>query len=129
MEKKDFIQYWMDSSKHDLEVATSLFNSKHYDYCLYLAHLSLEKILKAVWVKNNIENNPPLAHNLVYLAEQAKVNLNDEQLKFMQLVNTFNIGIRYPDYKFKIYQMCNQGFSEKNLNKVKDMHEWLMKKL
>ena len=129
MEKQDFIKYWADSSNHDLEVANSLFDSKDFDYCLFLSHLSLEKLLKAIWVKNNVENNPPLTHNLVYLARHANLDLNEEQLKFLQIVNSYNIGIRYPDYKFKIYQMCDQEFTEYNLNKVKDMHEWLMKKL
>lgn len=66
MEKQDFIEYWVKSSEHDLKVSESLFITRHFDYCLFLAHLSLEKLLKACWVKNNIENNPPKTHNLVY---------------------------------------------------------------
>lgn len=129
MDKQDFINYWVESSKHDLTAAQSLFNSGHFDYCLYLSHLSLEKLLKAVWVKNNIENNPPMTHNLVYLAQQSGLGMDDEQLKFLQFVNSFNLGIRYPDYKFKIYQMCNEGFTKKNFSKVQEFHQWLMKKL
>ena len=128
MKKADYIKYWVKSSKHDLEVADSLFNSKHFDYCLFMSHLSLEKLLKALWVKNNIENNPPRTHNLVYLAQHASLKLDDDQLKFLQFVNTFNIGARYPDYKFKIYQMCNKKFTEKNYNKVKVFYQWLKKK-
>jgi len=128
MEKQDFIDYWIKSSKHDLSVSESLFNSKHFDYCLFIAHLSLEKLLKALWVKNNIENNPPKTHNLVYLAKNSYLDLNDEQLKFLQFVNTFNIGTRYPDYKFRIYQMCNEKFTQENLYKIKEYHKWLMKK-
>ncbi len=129
MQKQDFIEYWIKSSNHDLQVSESLFISKHFDYCLFLAHLSLEKLLKAFWVKNNYENNPPKTHNLVYLAQNSKMELKDDHLKFLQFVNTFNIGTRYPDYKFKIYQLCSEKFTEKNFKKVKDFHKWLMKKL
>ncbi len=129
MKKQNFIEYWLKSSEHDLHVAESLFNSKHFDYCLFLAHLSLEKLLKAFWVQNNINDNPPKTHNLVYLAQKSNIELNDEQLKFLQLVNSFNIGTRYPDYKFKIYKMCNEEFTSKNFKKVKEFHKCIMKKL
>lgn len=129
MTKQDFVDYWMKSSEHDLYVAESLFNSGHFDYCLFIAHLSLEKILKALWVKDNMENNPPKTHNLVFLAKNSNLNLNDEQLRFLQFVNTFNIGTRYPDYKFRIYQMCNKKFTKENFEKIKEYRKWLMKKL
>jgi len=129
MDKQDFITYWLESSKHDLDVAESLFKSNHFDYCLFLSHLSLEKLLKAFWVRDNTDNHPPKTHNLVYLAKHTNLSLNDERLKFVQFVNTFNIGTRYPDYKLKIYQMCNEEFTEKNFNNVKEFHTWLMKKL
>ena len=89
-------------SNHDLTVSDSLFASGHFDYCLFLAHLSLEKLLKAFWVKTNIENNPPKTHNLIYLAQGSNLELSDEQLKFLQFVNTFNIGTNLAQYSFQL---------------------------
>jgi len=129
MKKYDFIEYWVKSSKHDMKVSESLFKDKHFDYCLFLAHLSLEKILKALWVKNNIENIPPKTHNLVYLAQNSNINLDDDKLKFLQFINTFNISSRYPDYKFKIHKMCNKEYTDKNLRKIKEFYKCLTKKL
>ncbi|MCD6335979.1 MAG: HEPN domain-containing protein, partial [Candidatus Latescibacteria bacterium] len=79
---------------------------------IILSHLSLEKVLKAFWVQNQPGNYPPKTHNLVYLAQQSDLKLDDDQLKFLQFVNTFNIGTRYPDYKLKIYEMCDEAFTE-----------------
>jgi HEPN domain-containing protein len=73
MEKEDFVKYWVKSSEHDLNVAESLFSSEHFDYCLFIAHLSLEKLLKAFWVIANPENIPPKTHNLIYLAKQTNL--------------------------------------------------------
>jgi HEPN domain-containing protein len=129
MEKQDFIDYWIKTSKHDLQVAESLLYSRHFDYCFFMSHLSLEKLLKAFWVKDNIENSPPKTHNLVYLSKKSKLELDDNQLKFLQFVNAFNISIRYPDYKLKIYQMCNEEFTKKHFEKIKEFHKWLMKRL
>jgi len=129
MTKKELIEYWIKTSTHDLEVAKSLYLSNHFDYCLFLGHLSIEKLLKAFWIKNNSDNNPPKTHNLVYIAQNSKIILDDEKFKFLQFVNSFNIGTRYPDYKFKIYQMCDEAFTRKNFRKIRAFHKWLMKKL
>jgi len=129
MEKRDLIAYWIKTSTHNLEVAKSLYLLKHFDYCLFLGHLSIEKLLKAFWVKNNSDNDPPRTHNLVYLAKNSKLSLDDKKLKFLQFVNAFNIGTRYPDYKFKIYQMCDEKFTKRNFRKIRAFHKWLTKKL
>jgi HEPN domain-containing protein len=128
MEKEDFVKYWVKSSEHDLNVAESLFSSEHFDYCLFIAHLSLEKLLKAFWVIANPENIPPKTHNLIYLAKQTNLDLNDKQLAFLQLINTFNINTRYPDYSFKIHKKCNRAFTENYFNKIKEFSQWLKKK-
>ncbi len=46
------MNYWVNSANHDLDVSEALFQSGKYDWCLFIAHLVLEKILKAVYVKN-----------------------------------------------------------------------------
>jgi HEPN domain-containing protein len=51
MIKKDFIKYWIDTSEKDWEVSQVLFKQKKYLYSLFFAHLHIEKICKALWVK------------------------------------------------------------------------------
>ncbi|MCC6545303.1 MAG: HEPN domain-containing protein [Nitrospirae bacterium] len=46
------ISYWHSSAKYDLSVATAMFKSKKYPYSLFMGHLALEKLLKALIVKN-----------------------------------------------------------------------------
>ncbi|MEE9430172.1 MAG: HEPN domain-containing protein, partial [Melioribacteraceae bacterium] len=75
MTKEEHIKYWIDSAEHDLETAESLFNSHKNDWCLFIGHLVIEKILKATFVDNNKNDIPPKTHNLVKLAELAKINL------------------------------------------------------
>lgn len=43
------IGYWVDSAAHDLDVAETLFKSGKYDWCLFIAHLVLEKMFKALY--------------------------------------------------------------------------------
>lgn len=77
MDKKEHIKYWLKSAKHDLAAAEDLFENKRYDWCLFLAHLVIEKALKALWVRDNGNNIPPKIHNLLKLTESVKINLSD----------------------------------------------------
>jgi HEPN domain-containing protein/predicted nucleotidyltransferase len=95
-----------------------LFETQRFDWCLFIAHLVLEKTLKAHYVKN-IGEIPPRTHDLVRLAALAKVEFDSEVLEFLDSVNTFNISTRYPDEKFKFYQLCTYEFARENFYRIK----------
>ncbi len=46
MMHEDEIKYWLKIAAHDLDVAAALFAARKYDWCLFIAHLVLEKTLK-----------------------------------------------------------------------------------
>ena len=52
------------------------------DWCLFIVHLALEKILKAIFVDRNDNNVPPKVHNLVRLAELSMIELGENQKLF-----------------------------------------------
>ena len=62
------VQYWLRSSEKNWEVAGHLFEKKDYAYALFFGNLTLEKLLKAIFVAKN-QDSPPYSHRLVYLAE------------------------------------------------------------
>ncbi|RIK76145.1 hypothetical protein DCC62_11930 [candidate division KSB1 bacterium] len=43
-------QAWQRSSREDFKVAKSLFDNKHYAYCLFFCHLAVEKALKRIFI-------------------------------------------------------------------------------
>ena len=122
------IIYWTDSANHDLDVAETLFQSKKYDWCLFIAHLVLEKLLKAFYVKN-VGELPPRIHDLVRLADMAKVEFDEDTLLFLDAVNTFNISTRYPDEKLKFYKTCTSEFTMEQFYRIKEIYKWLVKKM
>ncbi|MCK5057794.1 MAG: HEPN domain-containing protein [Candidatus Aminicenantes bacterium] len=126
IEKK--IEYWKKSAEHDLDTAESLFKAKKFDWALFLGHLVLEKMLKALYIKKK-ETFPPKTHNLLFLAKEAKIQLEDADTDFFEEVNTFNISTRYPDEQFKFYQLCTEEFTEEKLRKIKEKYQWLKKKM
>lgn len=48
MEKQDYIKYWVKTSEEDLKSMESVFQAEKYDWSLFIGHLSLEKVLKAL---------------------------------------------------------------------------------
>ncbi len=59
MNKQDYIQYWKASAEKDWRRVNLLFKNRDFVFALFCAHLTLEKLLKAHWVKDNNENYPP----------------------------------------------------------------------
>lgn len=66
------VSYWLEGAQYDLGVADAMFKGKKYPYALFMGHLALEKILKALIVKNR-KTHAPFTHSLPYLAENSKL--------------------------------------------------------
>jgi len=124
--KKESIRYWLESAKEDWKVARHLFEKRDYSYSLFLGHLTIEKILKAIYV-DRLNEIPPYTHRLVSLAEKASVNLKDEQLELLETITDFNLEARYPDEKFSFKKKCTKGFTKKYLKQIDRLRKWLLK--
>ncbi len=129
MTKEEHIKYWEDIAEKDWDAAMDLFHTKKYVHCLFFAHLTLEKLCKAQWVKNNDENHPPRIHNLVKLIANIDLGFSEDELAFMERMNDFQLEGRYPDYMQKIYTVCTNEYTATILEQVKTIKECLQKKL
>ena len=125
METKDLINYWIKTSDNDYNAMLNLFNSKDYHWSLFIGHLVIEKLLKAIYVKK-VDNNPPRTHDLLRLAERVGLDTTDEQKDALDLITTFNINVRYPDYKQIFYNKCDFDYAIKNIEKIKELRTWLL---
>lgn len=128
MDIKKQMAYWTKSAEHDLETAETLIKEKKFDWALFLGHLVLEKILKALFVKEK-QVFPPKTHNLLILANESGIQLNEEDSEFFDEVNTFNLSTRYPDEQLKFYQLCTKEFSLERFDRIKEKYRWLKEKL
>lgn len=112
MTKQEHINYWREQAQDSWESADALIKSKHYMMGLFCWHLTIEKLLKGLWVKSNSENYPPRVHNLIYLHEEAKLSLPVEMQKELSVINTWNLEGRYPDYRTKLYKTITKEYIE-----------------
>ncbi|TLU99616.1 HEPN domain-containing protein [Dyadobacter luticola] len=116
-DKNNVINYWINSSDEDFETMLAMFESKRYSWSLFIGHLVIEKLLKALYVNVN-EGFPPFTHNLLRLAEKADIDLDDDQKKFLVSVTAFNINGRYDDYKNSFQKTCTPDFTIKWIEEI-----------
>lgn len=129
MNTGEHIKFWLESAEHDWDTANSLFAIGKYDWCLFIAHLVLEKTLKALFIQDNNNQLPPKTHNLVKLARNTKSTFTEEQEILLDEVNDFNLEARYPQYRDEFYKKCDKEFCEQYLQKIGRILKWLQSQI
>ena len=68
------MEYWINSADRDYETMKIMLENKRNTWCLFLGHLVIEKLLKGLYAKNNLDNPYTIkSHNLLALAEKCKI--------------------------------------------------------
>lgn len=97
-------------------------------YCIKNAFLTIEKLLKAIYAKLN-EESPYLhkIHNLNILAEKCNIELDERKTKILMTCNSFNISVRYEDYKNEFYERCTEEYTSEQIKNIEEVRTWLKK--
>ena len=122
------IVYWLNSAKYDLAVANALFKTKKYPYVLFMGHLALEKLLKAIVVKHT-KAHAPFSHSLTYLAEKSGIKIPEPLLVKLREFMEFHFEARYPDANKAFYNKCTRDYTSVKLKEIKEVYKWLKAKL
>ena len=118
------VSYWLNSAKYDLSVAKAMFKSKKYPYTLFMGHLALEKLLKALIVKNT-KSHAPYSHSLPYLAEKSGADIPEATLIKLREIMEFHFEARYPDAGMAFYKKCTKKYTTQRLKEIKDIFKWV----
>jgi HEPN domain-containing protein len=132
LQKEDTIGYWIKSAEYDLASMESVFSSGRYDWALFIGHLAIEKILKALWAKKNFSDTvpmPPKTHNLAKLADESNFSCTENEKLLLLEISNFNIATRYPDYKFSFHKKCTKEFSEFYIIRIKELFGCILKQI
>jgi len=125
MNLREIEQYWLESSDDDFDTAEKLLQNKKYVQSMFFLHLSIEKLLKALFVRAN-QSEAPWGHSLRYIAEKIQgIQWEANRLDLLSEITTFNISARYDDYKRSFYKVCNEEFAHQYLQKGNEVKEWL----
>jgi len=117
---KNFIK----SSEYDLNTAQFMFDTGRFIYVIFMCHLSLEKILKAI-IAEITQNILPKSHNLIYLLKLSSIELPKEFIDFIAKINNASIVTRYPEDFSRILDAYPENIAREYLSATKEIHQWL----
>lgn len=123
-DKERIINYWIESADKDFKTMLDLFETKNNSWSLFMGHLVVEKLLKALYVKQKNEY-PPLIHDLRRICEKANIELDINQQTTFDSISRFNINARYDDYKQSFYLLCTESFTAEWFEKIKETRIWI----
>lgn len=120
--------HWIETSNDDFRTMNKLLKAKTYNWALFVGHISVEKLLKALYVKLH-ERHAPAIHNLYRLAELCELELTDEYSDWLDTVTSFNINARYDDYRKEFYNLCTPEYTKLWIARIKELRKWIKNKL
>ena len=130
MNNTDLMNYWIESSDRDYESMKKNYETKQYTWALFIGHLTIEKLLKALYAKVNKNNPyPPKIHNLVILAKKCNIELDGKKTTILMTCNSFNISARYEDYKNEFYKKCTEEYTYEQIKDIEEVRIWLKEML
>ncbi len=124
LDKDKLIKYLIDGSDDDFETMIVMFDSKRYNWSLFIGHLMIEKFLKAYFIKVK-SDYPPFIHNLLRLAEKTDLALTDDKKEQLVTITAFNINARYDDYKMSFKKQCTPEFTSGWIDKLNELRLWI----
>jgi HEPN domain-containing protein len=122
------VQHWRESSEQNYATMQNLIKTKEYSWALFLGHLVVEKLIKALYVKK-LHQHPVFKHDLLYLIKKIDVELPSNYDEWLDEVTTFNLNARYDDYKQSFYKRCTPEFSNEWIDKIEILRQWLINQL
>ena len=122
------VQYWSEGTEYDMGVADAMCQTGKFPYALFMGHLAMEKLLKALVVKTT-RKHAPNTRSLTHLAEKMSFQVPDETIKKLAGFMEYHLEARYPEEQMKFYQKCTKDFTTEKMQEIKEVFSWLKKKL
>jgi AbiV family abortive infection protein len=121
-EQKNEFDKWVASADEDWQTAEILLNKKRFVPALFFVHLSLEKLIKALIIKQNIA--VPLSHDLEYLYSKI-ADVPEKYELWLREITGFNVEARYDIDKLKLYKKATANYTIGWFDNAKKVKQWL----
>ncbi|NVO11467.1 MAG: HEPN domain-containing protein [Bacteroidales bacterium] len=115
---------WILQSDYDYETAEAMYSTARYVYAVFMCHLCIEKIIKSQYLKQ-LDKVAPKSHNLLWLAEQIKLEFPEHLYKFVFQLNDASLPTRYPQELKAAIKAYPKEVTLVILNKTKELQQWI----
>jgi len=125
---KKEVSNWLSSAEYDLETAGNMLDSGRYIYTVFMCHLAIEKMAKAVIVELT-GKEPPRSHDLQYLLGLTGLKLDSAQQEFIAELSNLSVATRYPiDFERALSDFSRER-AEAVLKKTKEAFGWMKRQI
>jgi HEPN domain-containing protein len=118
------VRNWVAASNYDIKTAEAMYKTGRYIYVVFMCHLAMEKMLKALLANRHTELLPPKIHNLINLAHRAEIAPPEDLKEFLQRIDNVSIATRYPEDLRALSREFNQQTVRRILTDTKRMIKW-----
>lgn len=122
------IGYWRESSDQNYMTMHNLLKTKDFSWALFLGHLVIEKLLKAIYIKEN-QKHSVFTHDLLRLASKTTLVLTGEYEEWLDDISTFNLNARYDSYKNDFHRRCTKEYTQLWIERIEKLRQWLISQL
>ena len=119
------IDHWQNGANESLETAEILIVKRKISFGLFFCHLSIEKQMKALYIKHN-KDFPPKTHKLLYLTNHVGIDIDTEMKMLFSELMDFQLEGRYPELTLPVPDY-NKAMDI--LKRTKEALLWLQEKL
>lgn len=117
---------WIALAEYDLETARHMLKTGRNLYVIFLCHLALEKMLKAL-VTEITQTVPFKTHDLILLVKKSGMELPQDYLEFIGKVNSASIPTRYPEDLERALKVYPKSVTRDYLKQTTEIVQWLKK--
>lgn len=122
---KEEIKRWIDQAKADFKTAKVNFDGKRYYAVVLFCQQSLEKALKALWLKE-MNKEFPYVHDLTFFMKKLKLPKRFENI--CKDLTTAYAEVRYPSDVIPVKKFSKKDAKEV-LEKTRGVLEWIKEKI
>lgn len=119
---------WLKYAAYDLTTAEAMLKTGRYLYVAFMCQQAIEKLLKGI-IQERQNKTPPYSHRLTALLKDTGLSMDPSQLDFLDLLTSYYINARYPEYKQKLAKALNKEKVTVFLKQTKECFRCLKKEL
>ena len=101
-----------------------MYKTGRYVYVVFMCHIAIEKILKAI-VAETTDKVPPRTHNLLFLIKLADLKIPQDLFDFVAKLSNASTVTRYPDDFNKLIESYTDEIVKSYLENTERVLEWL----
>jgi HEPN domain-containing protein len=127
---KKIIDNWVQLAEYDILTAKAMLDARRYLYVAFTCQQAVEKLLKAIYVKEK-GTTPPYTHNLIKLLTELSFQpqVDSDTSGFLELLNSYYIESRYTETLREVAKLLNKKKADMIYSKTEKAFQWLKIKI